>query len=530
MASGGSGCPFAALGAILPASSTKQEPTPEGADAARPRPRDPRARRWIFGGNPFAGGDLVPSRVPLFEPGRPSLPFPHPWNYREPLKILDAYYWSAHEVEGFPRHNRYFDVPGLPLGLVTRDPRVIRAVLLATGDKPGQFHRDTAPTEGIARATGADTMLYSNGPFWRKQKQLAARAFSRRSLFRDDKFHEFEETFRATVSKRVDALARSQAERGEASSRVRLDREIEVIMMELLARNFFGAEVTYQELRERYVPAVTGLIRHMVRNTVGHQYVEPVKRWLGRGARTRAWARDFETLVDLCLDGRRRRAASWADFDADVPEEALRSNLRVFLAGALEATTSLASWSLVHLSRRPDLQERIFGETAQMEAYTPENLERAATLRDVLEETLRLTPALYFLPRYAGRDVWLEVEGAGTLFVPKRTHVVLDVWHANRCEEFWGQERTGYRADAFAPERWTRIRENGMPAHERLHFGFGHGPRVCPGMYLGLLEVSLVVGAFVRLFRFAPAGEEAPARAAVSTKPGDGALMDLVRR
>ena len=44
----------------------------------------------------------------------------------------------------------------------------------ATGDKPGQLDRDTFPTRGIARATGADSLLYSNGAQWRTQKQLAA--------------------------------------------------------------------------------------------------------------------------------------------------------------------------------------------------------------------------------------------------------------------------------------------------------------------------------------------------------------------
>ena len=36
--------------------------------------------RWV---NPF-GGDCLPSRVRLFGFGRPSLPFPHLWNYKEP--------------------------------------------------------------------------------------------------------------------------------------------------------------------------------------------------------------------------------------------------------------------------------------------------------------------------------------------------------------------------------------------------------------------------------------------------------------
>ena len=29
------------------------------------------------------------------------------------------------------------------------------------------------------------------------------------------------------------------------------------------------------------------------------------------------------------------------------------------------------------------------------------------------------------------------------MYLPKGTHILLDVWHANRLEEFWGVEATG---------------------------------------------------------------------------------------
>jgi len=58
-----------------------------------------------------------------------------------------------------------------------------QAVLAATGDKPGQFDRDTSPTAGIARATGEDSLLYANGPIWRRQKKLSAEPFSRSNCF-----------------------------------------------------------------------------------------------------------------------------------------------------------------------------------------------------------------------------------------------------------------------------------------------------------------------------------------------------------
>ncbi len=63
-----------------------------------------------------------------------------------------------------------------------------------------------------------------------------------------------------------------------------------------------------------------------------------------------------------------------------------------------------------------------------------------------------------------------------------------------------------------------------------LHFGFGHGPRVCPGKHLGQLEVALVVGAFVKLFRFRAVNPQCDVKAGVSTKPGDGTLVDLELR
>src|SRR5688500_11304812 len=133
--------------------------------------------RQVRRANPFAG-DCLPARVPLIRFGRPSLPFPHLWNYHDPIRILDTFFWGAERDTGSGKHNRYLDVPGLPRVLVTREPAIIRAVLSDTGDKPGQFDRDTAPTGGIARATGEDSLLYANGALWRRQKQLAAPSFS----------------------------------------------------------------------------------------------------------------------------------------------------------------------------------------------------------------------------------------------------------------------------------------------------------------------------------------------------------------
>lgn len=479
--------------------------------------------RQLAGDSPFAG-DIRPTRVGLIGFGRPSLPFPHPWNYHEPIRILDTFF------HGTRHHNRYLDVPGLPPVLVTREPAVIRAVLSETGDQPGQFDRDTAPSKGIARATGEDTLLYANGPLWRRQKKLAAPSFSRTTLFQPEKFHDFERTFRATVAERLDRLRARQTASGTRTTRIALEPEIGVVMLEMLVNNFFGGSVAYEELRDRHIPSMAGLIDHMVRDTVAHRLRSAFAFLSGRGAWLRRAKADFEALTDIALSGRAEGRALWAHFKSDAPDAALRSNIRVFLAGALEATTSFASWALSHLARAPEVQERLHEEVKTIDVYDPENLATSSTLHRVLEETLRLTPSLYFLPRLATVDTWVETADGRKLFIPAGTHVVLDVWHANRCEDFWGKAATGYPADVFAPERWEVLARQGKGAKDILHFGFGHGPRICPGKFLGLLEVGLVVGAFVKLFRFKAVRERVKAKAGVSTKPADRVLVDLELR
>lgn len=487
--------------------------------------------KQILGINPF-DGDSKPSRVKLFALGspRPSVPFPHPWNYSQPIRILETFFCGVENEQGPDKHNRYLDVPGFFPVLVTRDPGIIRAILSATGDQPGQFDRDTMPSKGIARATGKDTLLYANGPLWRIQKKLAAPAFGKSTLFQPERFHEFEETFRQTIRKRIEALQKYLEDSGQKEIRIQLEPEIKVVMLEMLANNFFGAQISYEEIRDKFVPALERVIDHIVSDTVVNMFEIPISRMPAITPKLKQLKSDFavfEELTDLVLAQRKQGRGLWSQFKSDAPDDALRSNIRVFLAGALEATTSFAAWALAHLSRNQTIQEQVYQEVKNIDTYTPDNLDQAKHLSWTLEETLRLSPSLYFLPRKATIDTWIETIDKRKMFIPKGTHILLDVWHANRLEEIWGVDVTGYSASDFAPDRWEALASKGYGPKDLMHFGFGHGARVCPGKFLGQLEVGLVVGAVVKKFKFSAVNSDNHAKAGVSTKPMDGVLVDL---
>jgi cytochrome P450 len=320
---------------------------------------------------------------------------------------------------------------------------------------------------------------------------------------------------------------------GTKAYRSKMEAEIKVVMLEMLANNFFGAEIPYEVIRDRFTPALERVIDHIVSDTVINKIGVPVSRMPSITksiAQAKADYAIFEELTDLSLAPRKEGKGLWKQFKSDAPDEKLRSNVRVFLAGALEATTSFACWAIAHLARNQDIQERVFQEVKDIDTYTPDNLNQSKQLNYVLEETLRLTPSLYFLPRKATVDTWVETEDGRKMFIPKGTHILLDVWHANRLEEFWGVENTGYPASFFAPDRWGRLLKKGYVPKNFLHFGFGHGARVCPGKFLGQLEVGLVVGAIVKKFKFRAVNPDNPSKAGVSIKPMDGTLVDLELR
>lgn len=479
-------------------------------------------------------GEIAPARVPLLAPfsGRPTLPFPHPLNYKHPLRILETYYWGSERDHGASRHTRFLGVPGFAPVLVTRDPRLIRAIAAATGDGEGKFDRDTLPTDGIARATGEDTLLYANGAEWRRQKRIAVPPFSRTTLFHPEYFHEFARTFTLTASRRVGVME-SVARGTKPPRRVLLEPEIKTVMLEMLVNNFFGAEVPYEELRTRFVPALERVIDFIVCDTVVKRVGVPLRRLRGISrfaSEAHRAQQDFEELTTRVIAPRRDSRGLWAQFKSDAPDEALRANIRVFIAGALEATTSYASWAISHLARHPEAQSRLYGEVEGVHDFTPEILAGARYLNQVLDETLRLTPSLYFFPRRPRSDTWVETTDGQRLFIPKGTHILLDVWNANRHEDHWGVAVTGHPADRFVPERWDSVNPEDRRTRDLLHFGFGHGPRYCPGKHLGQIEVALVVGAFVKMFKFSAPRAENPARAGVSTKPADGVQVDLELR
>ncbi|KAL7930885.1 cytochrome P450 [Trichoderma chlorosporum] len=172
----------------------------------------------------------------------------------------------------------------------------------------------------------------------------------------------------------------------------------------------------------------------------------------------------------------------------------LRDQIFSILLAGRDTTASALSFAIYELSRHPEAVARLRGEilatigTHQLPTY--EHLKNMPYLRAVLNETLRLYPAVPFNVRIALRDTTLPRGGGpdGTLplAVLKGTKIGYSTLVMQRRPDLYPPVSESFADPAvFSPERWTDW-------HPRPHdfIPFNAGPRFCLGQQFALTEMG----------------------------------------
>lgn len=176
--------------------------------------------------------------------------------------------------------------------------------------------------------------------------------------------------------------------------------------------------------------------------------------------------------------------------------------LNIMVAGR-DTTAGLLSFTLFELSRNPKIWEKLksevyehfgHGSDEDVEAITFESLKKCEYLKYVLNEVLRLYPAVPVNFRDATKDTTIPTgggpDGTSPIFVPKGTTVAYTVYCTHRIQEFYGED-----AEEFVPERWAS-----QPKLGWAYLPFNGGPRICLGQQFALTEASYVIVRLIQMF------------------------------
>lgn len=161
-----------------------------------------------------------------------------------------------------------------------------------------------------------------------------------------------------------------------------------------------------------------------------------------------------------------------------------------------ETTASALTWVWYLLALHPEVEARLHAEICDVLGDRPpaiDDLPRLPYVKWILQETLRLYPAIFTVSRRASRDA--EVCG---YHIPRGALLFLSPWVMQRDPAYWQDPQ------AFRPERFAS--QDGTSWPRGAYFPFGDGVHRCLGEHFAMIEGQLIIAAIAQRYRLSLVG------------------------
>ena len=386
--------------------------------------------------------------------------------------------------------------------VVLSNPEVVAAVLR---DRPEGFQRTPRLTE-IAHEFGFDGVFTANGDRWRRQRPMVLAGLDPTHI----------RAFFPTLVKVTERLRHRWHRHAATGRAMDLQAELMRYTVDVTAGLAFGADINtigsddevIQQHLDKILPALSRRTLALV--PYWHWFLLPADRALRghlqalseavqgfiQSARLRLAHEPFRreqpaNLIEAMIVERDREGSELTDAD-------VAGNVLTMLLAGEDTTANSLAWAIWLLDEHPQAMVRAANEVhaalgGESCPTRYEQLARLDFLEACIHETMRLKPVAPIIVQQAARD--REVAGvllpAGTLVICLMRPAALD-------------EARFPRAAEFEPERWLAdggTASQAASSAKRVVMPFGAGPRICPGRYLALAEMKMVLAMLLSSFR-----------------------------
>ena len=375
--------------------------------------------------------------------------------------------------------------------LVTADHEAVSAVLR---DRPDGFRR-TERLEAIGLEMGLKGGLFgANGELWKRQRRMVMAAF--------DPGHV--KAYYPSLVRCGERLAGRWTDAARSGQPIELQADLMRFTVDAIAGLAFGTDVnTLQsddDIIQNHLDKIfPKLFTRIVSAFPYWRFFKlPSDRELDRALQA------VDTAIDGFITSARERLAAdparrsapqnlleamlvAADApDSGIDDEQVAGNVLTMLLAGEDTTANTLAWCIWLLKQHPAALARataeVRGVMAGGGAVTLDHLAQLDFVEACMHETMRLKPVAPQLPLQALKDTVV-----GDVAVPAGTVVIGLLRHDSVDDAFVPDARS------FKPERW--LGEGGLQAAsvKRISMPFGAGPRMCPGRYLALQEMKMVL-------------------------------------
>lgn len=400
--------------------------------------------------------------------------------------------------------HRYGNLYRLRLGrqpaLVLSDPAAIAALLR---DRPDTWRRWHV-VESIIAEAGIDGVFSVEGDAWRRQRRLVMQAFDPAHLRR----------FFPSLARVTGRLHRRWMSAARSGAEVDLQADLMRYTVDVTAGLAFGSDVNTLEAKREVIQQHLDKVFPMVQRRMNAPF--PYWRYIRLRA-DRAFDRHLgqihAAIRGFIEDARARIArepslrrtpsnlleAMIVAHDADsgaLTDRELAGNVFTILLAGEDTTANSLAWTIHLLFEHPDAWRRVVAEAdvALGPEAVPTRFEQLAGFgfaEACLNEAMRLRPVAPIIGLESNRE---------TSVLDVRVSARTPVFCLMRPAAVDGQNFDDPLQ--FRPERWLDSGDAGagLKSARRATMPFGAGPRLCPGRYLALQEMKMVLAMLARSF------------------------------
>nr|XP_022920969.1 cytochrome P450 4C1-like [Onthophagus taurus] len=188
----------------------------------------------------------------------------------------------------------------------------------------------------------------------------------------------------------------------------------------------------------------------------------------------------------------------YAMMEGGIPDNRIVDNINTIIQGGHDTSIVPLSMALRELAHNPEIQNKIYEEIKNVMGtdinaeIDIEHLNNMPYLHATAKESLRRFMSMPFLDRLILRDMLID----GTK-IPKGIRVMFHLVGIMTSEKNYDDPLT------FKPERF--LKENVTAKSQKSFFGFGYGPKLCPGKPIAYAAMKLILVKIIREFEVLPA-------------------------
>ncbi|XP_070073350.1 probable cytochrome P450 313a5 isoform X2 [Drosophila takahashii] len=239
-------------------------------------------------------------------------------------------------------------------------------------------------------------------------------------------------------------------------------------------------------LRNKFIGKLSGFERRRLEAT--SQANAFIKDIIDKKLGSRSSETSLEpALIDRILDLVRNGDLSYDDVMGEF------SNI---IFAASDTTSVTVNNVLSLLAMFPKVQDKVFEELAEVfpsvggSELSHGDVEKLVYLDQVLQETLRLIPAVPLLIRQTSQEIRLS----NGFQIPEGVTLMIDIFHTHQNTDVWGP-----KAGEFNPDNFLAV--NKRNRHPYGYLPFSKGKKTCLGYKLSLISVKLALAKILRNYK-----------------------------